>query len=378
MRRILSIFITGLLALTASAALAEDDEGRFSIGRDAFRAAQTVRFSEPGHADLFLAGERVTASSAIDGSAHLTGRWLTLSGDVGANVYALGQQVTLTGAVGGNVSLFGQEVTLSGPVAGNLRATASDLTVSGDIGGYAILAGERVALDAVIAGDAALTARAVDFGRGARVEGVLTVYETHPGSLTVPASVAPEERIERRQIEAWDHGWRGPEVVSWRGALGGFLFGVLLVAGVAALIAALLPEALAAMRRRILDRPGRTLGTGFVALSAISGAGLVVALTGIGILLTPAFFLLAVLAGFLGYVVGAYAFGVALLSAVGRALPDSIGDRALAAGVGALAAGVIGLVPFLGWLFVLLVLLTGLGALAIRLLPDHMLGAPRY
>ncbi|MDX2485040.1 MAG: hypothetical protein QNK42_15410, partial [Pseudodonghicola sp.] len=77
-------------------------------------------------------------------------------------------------------------------------------------------------------------------------------------------------------------------------------------------------------------------------------------------------------------VVGAYAFGVALLSAAGRALPDGIGERALAAGVGALAAGLIGLVPFLGWLFVLLVLLTGLGALAIRLLPDHVLGVPRY
>lgn len=230
----------------------------------------------------------------------------------------------------------------------------------------------------MIAGDAALTARRADFGSGARIDGTLTLYENHPGSLTVPASVVPEERIQRRRVEEWEGDWHAPHMVSWRGALGGFLFGVLLVAATAALIAALAPEALAAMRRRILDRPGRTLGTGFLTLSVISGAGLVVALTGIGALLTPAFFLLAVLAGAIGYVVGSYAFGVALLLAAGRALPDSIGDRALAAGVGALAAGLIGLVPFFGWLFVLLVLLTGLGALAIRLLPDHMLGAPRY
>lgn len=378
MRRIFSFLTAVLLAVTATAALAEDDEGRFSIGSDAFRAAQNVTFAEDGQADLFLVGERVTAASDIDGTAHLAGRWLTLAGDIGGNAYALGQEIAVTGAVAGNASLFGQKVTLEGPVAGNLRASASELTVTGDIGGYAMLAGERVRLDSVIAGDAALTARRADFGPDARVEGTLTVYENHPGSLTVPASVAPEDRIERRRVEEWDRDWRHGHGLSWRGALGGFLFGVLVVAAVAALIAALVPEALAAMRRRILDRPGRTLGAGFVALSAIAGAGLVVALTGIGILLTPAFFLLAVLAGFIGYVVGAYAFGVALLSAIGRALPDSIGDRALAAGAGALAAGVIGLLPVLGWLFVLVLLLTGLGAVAIRLLPDHMLGAPRY
>ncbi len=377
MRLLFSILIS-LLVAAATVATAEEEGGRFAIGGDAFRAAQNVSFSEPDHADLFLGGERVTVSADIAGTAHLAGRWVTLSGGVGGNVYALGQQIDATGAIAGNATLFGQEVTVRGPVAGNLRASGSELEVAGDIGGYALLAGERVELDGVVAGDLALTARKVDFGTGARVSGTLILYEAHPGSLTVPASVAPSERIERRQIEEWEHDWGTPQVVTWRGALGGFLFGVLLVAGVAALIAGLAPEALAAMRRRILDRPARSFGIGFVALSALSGAGLVVALTGIGMLLTPAFFLLAVLAGFIGYVIGAYAFGVALLSAAGRAVPDSIGDRALAAGVGALAAGVIGLVPFLGWLFVLLVLLTGLGALAIRLLPDHLSGAPRY
>jgi len=375
MRFFLAILIS---VLATAAARADEAGGRFAIGADAFRAAQTVVFAEGGHADLFLAGERARAEADISGTAHLAGRWLTQSGDVGGNLYALGMEISVTGAVAGNATLFGSEVTVRGPVAGNLRATGSKLEVTGDVGGYALLAGERVALDAAVAGDVALTAREVDFGPDARVAGTLTVYEAHPGDLAVPASVAPADRVERRKIEEWDADFGTPGGVSWRGALGGVLFGILVVAGVAALIAALVPDALAAMRRRILDRPLRSFGAGFVALSALSGAGLVVALTGIGILLTPAFFLLAGLAGFFGYVVGAYAFGVALLSAAGRALPDSIGDRALAAGVGALAACLIWLVPFLGWLFALAVTLTGLGALTLRLLPDHMLGGPRY
>lgn len=375
MRFLLSIFMSVLLATTA---LAEGDADRLAIGGDAFRAGRSVSFAQEGRTDLFLAGETVTASTDIAGTAHMAGRWVTLSGTTGGHAYMAGQDVILDGAVAGNATLFGQKVTVRGPVAGNLRASGSELRIEDEIGGYALLAGERVTLNSVVSGDMVLTARDVDFGPGARVDGTLMLYENTPGQLTIPAAVVPESRIERHPAADWtrDRGHHGGP--SWRGVLGGFLFGVLLVAGVAALIAALLPEALAAMRRRILDRPGRTFGAGFLALSALCGAGLVVALTGIGILLTPAFFLLAVLAGFLGYVVGAYAFGVALLRAAGRTLPDSIGDRALAAGVGALVAGVIGLVPFLGWLFVLLVLLTGLGALAIRLLPDDMLGAPRY
>lgn len=366
-----------IATLLGTAAMAEEEGGSFAIGRDAFRAGQSVAFAEAGRADLFLAGEQVESSADIAGSAHAAGRWLTLSGEIGGNAYALGQSVTLKGPVAGNATLFGQEVTVAAPVAGNLRATASELHLVSDIGGYAMLAGERVEIDGAIAGDLALTAREVDFGTAARVGGTLILYEAQPGSLKVPATVVPEARIDRRRSEAWAEDYRRG-YVSWRGALGGFLFGVLVIAGLAALIAALAPEALAAMRRRILDRPGRSLGLGFVTLSAIAGAGLVVALTGIGLLLTPAFFVLAVLAGFFGYVIGSYALGVALLGAAGRRLPERIGDRALAAGVGALVAGLIGLVPFLGWLFVLAVLLTGLGALAVRLLPDHLSGAPRY
>lgn len=374
-------FLLGFLiaAVLGPAAWAEAEGGSFAIGRDAFRAGQSIRLEDGGLSDLFLAGETVASTADIDGTAHIAGRFLTLSGRIGGSAYALGQTVTVSGPVAGNATLFGQEVTVAAPVGGNLRATASDLTVTGDVSGYALLAGERVELDGAIAGDLALTAREVDFGTKAKVGGKLILYETTPGSLTVPATVVPADRIERRKSDAWEgeHGY-GSGFFSWRAALGSFLFGVLVIAGIAALIALLAPEGLAAMRRRILDRPGRTLGLGFVSLSAICGAGLVVALTGIGLLLTPAFFLLALLAGLLGYVIGAYALGVAVLRAAGRHLPERIGDRALAAGVGALLAGVVALVPFIGWIFVLALLLTGLGALAARLLPDHLSGAPRY
>ncbi|MGE4325526.1 MAG: hypothetical protein AB7E21_05375, partial [Pseudodonghicola sp.] len=244
-------FLLGFLiaAVLGSAAWAEEEGGSFAIGRDAFRAGQSIRLEDGGLSDLFLAGETVASTADIDGTAHIAGRFLTLSGRIGGNAYALGQTVTVSGPVAGNATFFGQEVTVAAPVGGNLRATASDLTVTGDVGGYALLAGERVELDGAIAGDLALTAREVDFGTKAKVGGKLILYETTPGSLTVPATVVPADRIERRKSDAWEgeHGY-GSGFFSWRAALGSFLFGVLVIAGIAALIALLVPEGLAAMR----------------------------------------------------------------------------------------------------------------------------------
>jgi hypothetical protein len=95
-------------------------------------------------------------------------------------------------------------------------------------------------------------------------------------------------------------------------------------------------------------------------------------MTLIGILLSPAAILLAGLTAFAGYVIAAYAFGAGLLIMTGQGEPDSTGDRVLAAGLGALLAGIISLIPFFGWLFVLVLTLTGVGALAQRLIGPRL------
>ena len=60
---------------------------------------------------------------------------------------------------------------------------------------------------------------------------------------------------------------------------------------------------------------------------------------------------------------------------IGQNEPDSIGTRAMAAGVGALAVGLIALIPFLGWLFAIALALTGVGAIAIWLFQPKFFAA---
>ena len=88
-----------LFLLPALPSLAQDKTESFDLGGDRFIAGRIAAMSEPGGADVFLAGERVTLEAEITGSAHMAGRWVTVSGPVGQGLYAAGQEVRVGAAV---------------------------------------------------------------------------------------------------------------------------------------------------------------------------------------------------------------------------------------------------------------------------------------
>ncbi len=361
MRMLHGVLAALFLALPAAA---DDAGGRFALGADVYSAGGSVAHAAAGADTVFLAGETVRQSAPIAGSGHLAGRRIAVAAAVGGNLYAAGMDVAVTAEVAGDATLAGYAVDLDAPLGGNLRAFAARLRIGAPVAGTALIGAERVTLDAAIAGDVALSAERVDFGPGARIDGSLRLYGDRPERLEVPERVIAADRVSRHPRADWRGIDRpGP---SWLQLIGGFLAGVLGVAAVAALIAAVAPATLAEMRRRILARPFATLGWGFLTLSAAIGAAVVLALTLIGIFVSPAALALAALGGFLGYVVGAYSFGAGLMIAVGRGEPDSLGARMLAALIGAGLAGLLALIPLAGWLFVLALVLAGVGAITLR------------
>lgn len=368
-----AFILTALVAVFTAAPLAAEESAALEFGGDSFLAGSSVAYDGQGTDDLFMAGSNVRGVSAIEGSAHLAGRKVTMKGPVGGDAYLAGMDVALDGAVMGDATLAGYDVRV-GAVGGDLRIAGSFLNIAGPVAGYALIAGNEVRIDGVLEGDVSLAASAVEFAEGARIGGMLTVYEEEAGSLEIPPSVIPENRITRHDRSEWDdaahHGRRN----AWQAAFGGFAIGVIMLTAIAVLVAALVPQTLADIRRGILDRPFRHLGIGFVTQSALAGSAILFAMTLIGMPLSPAAVLIALLAGFAGYVVAVYSFGVGLLLAFGRAEPGSIGQRALAAGVGAVSTAVIALIPVLGWLFVLALTLTGVGAISLRLFGPKVSG----
>jgi hypothetical protein len=364
-----------LLCLLAWPVAAQEEAGAapFRLGPDVFAAGQRLVIDETGGEDAFLAAELVEIAAPLSGVAHVAGRRVRVEAPVGG-LYAAGQTLRLDAEVAADAVLFAQRVEIDAPVGGDLRAVGSEIALRAPVGGTLFATAEYVTLDGVIAGDAAIAARVLEFGPDARIDGTLILYEDRLGDATaVPERVIPEARIERRE-----HGELNQDVldtvevgdfspVSRRDVVTGFITSVLFVAVLGGLFAALAPQSMAGMRRRVLEAPGRSLGLGFVTFSALIGMTVVFALTLVGLLIAPISILLAVTGAYSGYIVGAYALGAGLLGAVGRGEPDSTGDRVLAAVVGAVVAGLVGLFPYLGWIFVLALVTIGLGAIAGRL-----------
>lgn len=355
---------------------AQAQDAGADFGGDKFLSGGTVIVDQTGIDDLFAAGATVRMTSDIAGSAYLAGRTVQVTGAVGGDAFLAGLDVALDGPVAGDATLAGNNVTIS-DVGGDLRASGGTVTVEGSVAGYAILAGDDVRLRTVISGDVHLAARNVDFGDDARVDGRLVVFENEVGNLEVPDSVVPEDRIERRDLSEWESAVPAMAGETWRSLVGSFLLGALVLALLASLIAAVTPEKLAQLRRGLLDQPLRNLWFGFLAESAIIGSAVLFATTLIGLLLVPASLFLVFAVGFAGYVVAVYSFGVGLLMQIGRPEPDSIGTRVLAAATGALVVSLIALIPFFGWLFVLALVLAGVGAITLRLFqPGFYVGGP--
>lgn len=360
MRYLLIPLIVGLML---QAAQAEEDEGHFLIGKDAFHAGRTITHNADGADDLFIAGQRLSVVAPVTGSVHAAGQSVNVQSAVGGDVYALGQDIRLSDDVAGDVALMGQNLTVDGAIGEDLRAAGERIELNAPVAGYALLAGRKIELNSEIGGDVSLAADTVVFGEGARIDGRLDLYEEKTGEIDVPASVAPESRVSRHEIDkSGPVDWKSP-LPQRRQVVGSFIGGVIAVALLAALIAAIAPQRLAQMRREVLAAPFRTLGIGFLTESALIGSIFLVAITLIGLLLVPAILLLAGVVSLAGYVIAAYAFGVGLILLIGRQEPDSLAERAVAAGIGALVAAVLGLIPVLGWIFVLALCLTGVGAI---------------
>ncbi|HBZ44930.1 MAG TPA: hypothetical protein DEO85_12945 [Maritimibacter sp.] len=362
-------FILFFFLILASPLAAQDRDGVFSFGGDRFQAGRSIS-PGPVEGDLFAAGNRVSVQGDVGGSAHVAGRKVTIDGEIGGNLYAAGMDVDLDGEVLGNASLAGNGVRVGDPVAGNLRAMGSDVVVTAPVAGSAILGGETVSLDAAIAGDLAIGAEEMDWGAGALVLGQVHVYVKDGDTLEVPDRVASADRVTVHPMSEWDENMpEGMEEDRPRGfwaRLGG-LFGSVLITGLfATALAIFAPGFMAGIRERVIETPGRSLWMGALALSAVAGSTVVLAMTGIGIFIAPLSIFAALLLGCLGYVIGAYIIGVWALTLTGQSAPDSHADRAIAAFVGAGLLTIAALVPFIGWLAVVAVLLVGIGGLAVR------------
>ena len=305
--------------------------------------------AEPVSDRSIFVGGSVDVNEAVAGPVHGAGGRITVNAAVGGSARLAGGSIELgpSAAISENASLAGGKVVVSGSVKGNLHAAGGDITIDGPVGG-----------------DASVAAGTLHLGPNARIAGNLRFrggrLERDPGAQVAGTIEQTSRHTHDHRFTPFPHG----------GGRWVWTAGLMLLA---ALIAGALPGPSARMAQELRARPWMAPLLGFIALTCIPVAAVLVMITIIGIPLG----LLALL-GYaalllVGYVCVSVVVGGLLLDRFKAEVAGIAAWRAGAAMLAMLALALLARVPIVGGFVVFAALIVGVGlivATTLRRMPQ--------
>ncbi len=329
------------------------------IAGDYFGAGANASPATSVEGDALLAGGQVELSKPVSGDALIAGGGVAVSGRVGGNVYATGGSVMIDGPVAGNARIAGGRVEIAGggQVAGRSTLVGGRVTIRGKAGRQLVVFAEHVMLDGEVAGNATIASRTLSIGPNARVSGKLSYRGSLPAQVD-PAAVL-SGGINYLSFDFEDESYQPvARVVAWIGAIA-FTVGLFLIGMLAILVA---PESTARMSTLGRRRPISSLALGLVTIVCLPIVVVLLMVTVVG--MPFAFMLLLTWPMILifGYLAGVMAVSDAIAGPSAEARGRRIFLLAMGLGVMLLFARV----PFAGWSIAMLLLVMGVGAMALN------------
>jgi cytoskeletal protein CcmA (bactofilin family) len=328
MRRTLSAALAIVLVLSMFTGIAAADT----------RAGGTVVIEEGETVNgLSATAGTVVIEGTVDGDLRAYGSDVRIAetGEVTGIVRAYGGNVQINGTVGENVLIYAGSATLgeTGTVDQSFGAVAGDVTIAGTVGSDANVFASEVTLaeTATVEGDLTYEGELDD--RGGTVGGV--TQKTQELALLPPA---------------------GPLSIIFSV----FMFFASLFLG--SILLYLEPQFGDAAYETVTTEPLRTAGAGVAAVGGVALAMLLFVVTIIGIPVAVALLLVTIVLAWIAAIYGRYVVGAWLLSYTSR---DS---QYLALFVGVLLIGLLGIIPYLGFLVRAVVFLLGAGIVALAVL----------
>jgi hypothetical protein len=287
--------------------------------------------------DSFRIGGNVRVAEAIAGSLHALGGRVTVDARVDGTLRAAGGKVEIgSGAVvEQDASIAGGSINIRGPIHGDLHA-----------------AGGRIVIDAPVTGDAYVAGGSLTLGPDARIGGKVRFrggdLNLDPAAVVTGGTEHVRGRSHRHDSDdgaPFRHGW------GWTVAL------VLL----AALLAGAFPGPSRRLAQELRERPWHAPLLGFLALTAIPAAAVLMMVTIIGIPVAMLTLFLYAALLLVGYVWLAVVVGGLLLD---RFQPETAAQVAWRVGAAVAAMTVLAIavrVPYLGGLVKFAALVVGVG-----------------
>ncbi len=215
------VLFASLPVLAAEAPYPEEANIRFPLRDDLYAAGPEILLEEAVKGDLAAAGGTVHITKSIGGDLSVAGGTIIIDAPVRDDVRAAGGDITLNGSIGGDVLVFGGHVvigekasitgdvviaagsvTIDGKIHGNLKVTGTEVSLLGVIDGAADVRSERLTLSTLIRKGGVLAARQWYVGDDARIIGNLRYWQPQgerdftnviTGKATLDPALAVEE-----------------------------------------------------------------------------------------------------------------------------------------------------------------------------------------
>jgi hypothetical protein len=361
--RLAATLLAALCAVPVVADAAGGGESRVTWSQDVFVAGGSPSVREPVDGNLFAAGGRVDVDAPVAGDAMVAAGRLQLGASVGESLQAAAGQLFIGGKVGHDARVAGGRVEFgpSSAVGGSVAVAGGQVRLLGTIAGDVRAAGGRLLIDGTVGGDVISAVGDVELGPNARIAGAL---RHRGGNLQRDPAAVVAGGIQ----SAWPFWSSVPEAPARghpRGATIGWGWTAAL-AVLAALLLAVSPRFQARVTATLHQQPGLSLLFGALWLVCAPLLLLVLLLTVIGIPLTLLGAALYVALLPVAYVSTAIALGHAALRALRADAAPSWARQAAAAALVLAALSQAPRLPWLGASIVALVLIAGLGALALQ------------
>ena len=365
MQRFLVALLLGLASSTVYVELHaqtndKSDLVTIELGKDHFAAGHDITVTNAVAGDLLAAGSEIILNEKVGGDAVAAGGTVRLNGNFSDNAYAAGGRVYVNGTIVRNARLAGGNVETapSSRIEGGASIAAGQARVNGSIGSYLQAAGGSLYLNGSVGGDVDASARQIELGPDARINGKLryrsnAVLKQDPGAQVLGGIEQLPFRVHRASAVA-----RGLALfIFWF-----WTFGLMVLVAILFLL-----PGFTNVIGTLETRPGMSALLGFALLVCIPIASLILLITLIGAPLA----LLAIAAYFalllVGYIAAAAAIGDLLLKWLRHKTAETAGWRILAAICGVFIIALLGRIPLLGGLIVFVALIMGIGAVGLQM-----------
>lgn len=341
------------------------------------QTGEMVFIEEPVDGDLYAAGGEIEILAPVSGDAVIAGGTIRISGRVDGDVITAGGNLRLLGNVTDDVRVAGGRIAIEGSVAGHAVAAGGDvhitsnariedfawiaggkLKIAGTVGSDLRAAGGEIIISGRIDGNVELVGDKIQIEDSAVINGNLTWSSLNEPQISEAAEIVGE--ISARELD--DYGWEyETEDAAWFGGI----FTLITLTLTAGILFSIFPAWSNQVASSARERP---IASPLVGLAVIATTPLVIIIlfmTGVGSMLGLLMLLGYGVTLLLGWLFGLIIAAIQLMSFAGKEPVTTHKMAWLGILLVAILTVLIGGIPVLGFIFVCLILLYGIGTLAL-------------